>query len=171
MKRLAMSFAGKGCAPDDDKDEPPQENSTIVTKVEMKWGFCVIDQQTDRHNALLAAMIRGQLSLKQSTKPATKVDYCALVFDEISSRIKNLASSDGKVPLIQVLEKIRTHLQLYLNSFRKCPRASKNILRVMVGVDLLLYFSFITVVLLIFVFAAWLGPCNAQSRVRASVCF
>ena len=169
MKRLAMSFAGKGCAPDDDKDEPPQENSTIVTKVEMKWGFCVIDQQTDRHNALLAAMIRGQLSLKQSTKPATKVDYCALVFDEISSRIKNLASSDGKVPLIQVLEKIRTHLQLYLNSFRKCPRASKNILRVMVGVDLLLYFSFITVVLLIFVFAAWLGPCNAQSRVRASV--
>ena len=130
-----MSFACKGCAPDDDKDEPPQENPTIVTKVDTKWGFCVIDQQTDHHNALLTAMIRGQLSLKQSTKPATKVDYCVLIFDEISARVNDLASSDGKGPLIQVLEKIRTHLHLYLNSFRKCPRASKNILRVMVGVE------------------------------------
>lgn len=176
MKKLALSFAGNGSAPDDDKDEALQANPNIVTKVETKYGFCVINQQTDRHNALLAAMLRGQLSLKQSTKPATKIKYSVLVFDEISARINDLARSDENGPLIQTLEKIRKDLQLYLNTFRKLPRASKNILRVMVSVRTcyqvyvlqetkrLIYY------LLISVFAAWLGPCNAQSRVRASVC-
>jgi hypothetical protein len=176
MKKLALSFAGNESAPDDDKDEALQANPNIVTKVETKYGFCVINQQTDRHNALLAAMLRGQLSLKQSTKPATKIKYSVLVFDEISARINDLARSDENGPLIQTLEKIRKDLQLYLNTFRKLPRASKNILRVMVSVRTcyqvyvlqetkrLIYY------LLIYVFAAWLGPCNAQSRVRASVC-
>jgi len=176
MKKLALSFAGNESAPDDDKDEALQANPNIVTKVETKYGFCVINQQTDRHNALLAAMLRGQLSLKQSTKPATKIKYSVLVFDEISARINDLARSDENGPLIQTLEKIRKDLQLYLNTFRKLPRASKNILRVMVSVRTcyqvyvlqetkrLIYY------LLISVFAAWLGPCNAQSRVRASVC-
>ena len=135
MKKLALSFAGDGSAPDDDKDEPPQANPTIVTKVETKYGFCVINQQTDRHNALLAAMLRGQLSLKQSTKPVTKINYSVLIFDEISARINDLARSDGNGPLIQTLEKIRKDLQLYLNTFRRFPRASKNILRVMVSVE------------------------------------
>ena len=182
MKKLALSFAGNGSAPDDDKDDALQANPNIVTKVETKYGFCVINQN-DRHNALLAAMLRGQLSLKQSTKPATKIKYSVLVFDEISARINDLARSDENGPLIQTSEKIRKDLQLYLNTFKKLPRASKNILRVMVSVEtcykvyvlhetkrLIYYLCSICVLLLISVFAAWLGPCNAQSRVRASVC-
>ncbi len=138
MKKLAMSFAGKGSGPDDDKNESPQDSpKTVSKKVETKHGFCVIDQQTDRQNSLLAAMIRGQLSFKRATKVATIMEYSVLIFDEIDARIE----SDEEGLMIQVLEKTRTDLQLYLNTFRKCPRASKNILRVMVSVEMCCIFD------------------------------
>lgn len=138
VKKLAMSFAGKGSGPGEDKDESPQDSpQKISKKVEMKHGFFVIDQQTDRHNSLLAAMIRGQLLLKRATKVATIIEYSTLIFDEIDARIEALTRSDDEdLMMIQVLEKTRTDLQLYLNTFRKCPRASKNILRVMVSVEM-----------------------------------
>jgi hypothetical protein len=135
MKKLAMSFAGKGNGPDDDKEEFSQDNKNKVSKVETNYGFSVINQETDRHNALLAAMIRGLLSLKRATKVATTIEYSALIFDEIDARIADLARSDEGGLLIQAFEKIRTNLHLYLNTLRKCPRASKNILRVMVSTD------------------------------------
>jgi hypothetical protein len=123
LKRLAMSFAGVGSS-----DEHP-----LKTVEKQKYGFYVIDL-SDRHNALLYAVIKVQLFLKQSVKPATKVKQSEQIFHEVDARIKDLARSDGCHPMIQSLEQIKKDVTTYVKTFKKSPRASKNILRVIVSV-------------------------------------
>lgn len=124
LKRLAMSFAGVGSSSD---EHPPK------TVEKQKYGFCVIDL-SDRHNALLSAVIKVQLFLKQSVKPVAKVKQSELIFHEVDARIKDLARSDGSHPMIQSLEQIKKDVKTYVKTFRKSPRASKNILRAIVSV-------------------------------------
>ena len=135
MKRLAASFLGNGGTLEDDKDESAQDNSGD-TKSESKknFGFYVIDQ-TDRNNTLVISMIKGQLSLKQSTKAADCRAYAELIFNEIDARIDDLAKSDGNNSLIQEWKKTKEDVQVYLNNAKKGARAAKNILRVIVSVD------------------------------------
>lgn len=133
IKRLAMSFTGKVSSPEEEKDDSPQDNSASDTKVEFKsHGFHLIDQR-DCHNILLFEMIRGQLMLKQATKMSTLKYYTSLILDEIDARVKDLAKSDENDALIKVLKKTKEDIQLYSNTCRKSARASKNILRVMLG--------------------------------------
>lgn len=136
MRKLALSFAGKGAAPEEEKEETPQgDNSGDTKAVEPKdYGFHVIDQ-SDRHNILLAEMIRGQLALKQAAKVSTVKYSTGLIFREIDSRIKDLAKSDGNDTSVEVFKKTKKDIQLYENTCKKVARASKNILRVMVSVD------------------------------------
>ena len=134
MKRLAASFIGNGGTLEDDKDESTQDNSGD-TKSESKksYGFHVIDQ-TDRNNILVISMIKGQLSLKQSTKAADCRAYAELIFNEIDARIEDLAKSDGNNSLIQEWNNTKEDVQVYLNNAKKGARAAKNILRVIVSV-------------------------------------
>lgn len=137
MRKLGAKFIGKG--DDDEKEDSTQEKSSANdTKEEAEesknYGFYVIDQ-TDRHNIILAAMIRGLLSLKNSTKVATIKAYTDLIFNEIDARIKDLANSEGNDELIQSFKKMKKDIKVYLNTNKKAARASKNILRVMLGSD------------------------------------
>ena len=134
MKRLAASFIGNGGTVEDDKDESTQDNSGDTKSEFMKsYGFHVIDQ-TDRNNILVISMIKGQLSLKQSTKAADCRAYAELIFNEIDARIEDLAKSDGNNSLIQEWKNTKEDVQVYLNNAKKGARAAKNILRVIVSV-------------------------------------
>jgi len=132
-----MSFNGKGaCDPEEEKEESPQDvTASEPNKAESKsYGFYVIDQ-TNRHNILLAEMIRGQLMLKRSSKVLTIKQYSGLILDEIETRVKDLAKTDGNISSIKVLKKTKKDFLLYLNTCKKTNRAAKNILRVMIGND------------------------------------
>ena len=143
MKRLAASFIGNGGTVEDDKDESTQDNSGDTKSEFMKsYGFHVIDQ-TDRNNILVISMIKGQLSLKQSTKAADCRAYAEIISNEIDARIEDLAKSDGNDSLIQEWKNTKEDVQVYLNNAKKGARAAKNILRVIVSVvkEVVLLFS------------------------------
>ena len=109
---------------EDDKDESTQDTSGD-TKSESKksYGFHVIDQ-TDRNNILVISMIKGQLSLKQSTKAADCRAYAELIFNEIDAPIEDLAKSDGNTSLIQEWKNTKEDVQVYLNNAKKGARAA-----------------------------------------------
>ncbi|KAL9182865.1 hypothetical protein ACHAXT_004144 [Thalassiosira profunda] len=133
IRRLGNAVIGKGSAPEEEKEET-QDNAEKNAKVEAKsYGYHVIDQ-SDRNNILLAEMIRGQLFTKQAVKIGIVKDYSALVVDEITA-LKDVAKAAEIDATVQALRKTKKDIQLYLNTFRKTPRASKNILRVMMGID------------------------------------
>lgn len=170
VNKLALLFARNGCDLDNNKDKLSLENQTDLTSADKKkYGFCVIDQ-ADYHNTLLAAMLKVQLSLKQGTKPTLIVNHSLLIFEEIDELSYNLACTDNKHPLILVLEKIKNDVQTYLNTIRRCPCVSKNILRAIVSVFLeiqgLIYLFFTTD----FIGPVGYGACNSKDRICASVC-
>eukprot|EP00584_Thalassiosira_punctigera_P005019 CAMPEP_0172532664 /NCGR_PEP_ID=MMETSP1067-20121228/5630_1 /TAXON_ID=265564 ORGANISM="Thalassiosira punctigera, Strain Tpunct2005C2" /NCGR_SAMPLE_ID=MMETSP1067 /ASSEMBLY_ACC=CAM_ASM_000444 /LENGTH=2277 /DNA_ID=CAMNT_0013317209 /DNA_START=169 /DNA_END=7002 /DNA_ORIENTATION=+ len=137
LRKIVTSFDGKeGTAPEEEKEDSPQDTSQSTTnKVEFK-GHCIhLIDQNDRHNILLAEMIRGQLMMKQATKVNMVKYYTTLIFDEIDARVRDLARTDGNESPTQALKKTRKDIQLYFNNRQRMSRAAKNILRVMIGIN------------------------------------
>lgn len=142
VRTIAALLSGKGDAPEEEeKDDSPQDNSAGDSKqaANKSHGFHVIDQ-SDRHNILLAEMMKGQLHLKQTTKVG-RVKLCvSLMKAEIDARITDVSGRlDENTASFGVLSSMKEHIDLYSNNVKRGGRAAKNVLRVMVRFCLSLF--------------------------------